>query len=72
MFVRNAADLENNVVAVERIHEYSEVDQEVNISCLYQTRITYSFNVKIILSFLPNSFSVSFLLPYQDNSIDDL
>lgn len=35
MFVRNTSDLENNVVAVERIQEYSEVEQEVSNYSIY-------------------------------------
>ncbi len=35
MFIRNMSDLENNVVAVERIQEYSQVEQEVGIFSVF-------------------------------------
>ena len=34
MMVRDAADLESHIVAVERIEEYTEIDKEVNYNCI--------------------------------------
>ena len=40
-FLRNVSDLENNVVSLERIKEYSNVEQEVRIDHISRTNLLY-------------------------------
>ncbi|VEL27729.1 unnamed protein product [Protopolystoma xenopodis] len=58
--IRSLADLENNIVSVERIKEYSEVVQEVNLSVFFQSFINY-----FAVALLDLQIILFLLTPYQ-------
>ena len=45
MFLQNTSDLENNIVSVERIQEYSNIDQEVGhlLQCAFPLPLLLRF-----------------------------
>ena len=45
IMVRTMTELENNVVAAERVQEYVDVESEVSVMCWWQSK--YRINVGI-------------------------
>ena len=59
IMVRTMTELENNVVAAERVQEYVDVESEVSVMCWWQSKYRINVGIGVHGHWVPTAHDVA-------------